>query len=669
VTVYVATVGFIYTGEHVTQKLREQYLAAILRQNIAFFDNLGAGEITATITANMDIVQSGVSEKAALALSSCATFVTALVVGLVKNWRLSLTLLSVVFAVVFVMGGFSIFIVKYNKSSLDAYAVGGTVAEEVITSIRTATAFNGQAQLAKRYEESLSKSMHSGFKMKAAVGCMIASMMLVVYMNYGLSFWQGSRLLVAGHSTVADTLTVLMAMMMGAVSLAHVAPHAQAFTAAIAAAGNIFKIIDRPLPNNLGSELLIPEEIRGSLEFRNVKHIYPSRPEVTVLQDVDLVIPAGKVTALVGASGSGKSTIFGLVERFYTPVGGQILLGGHDIQTLNLKWLRRQMSLVSQEPVLFNCSIRSNIEHGLIGTEYEEAGKEKKSELVVQAAKMANAHDFINRLPHGYETLAGDHGLLLSGGQKQRIAIARAVIGNPKILLLDEATSALDSKSEGVVQAALDIAAQGRTTIVIAHRLSTIKAADKIVVLSRGRVAEQGTHEELLLRKRAYYDLIEAQNLTADETTKSSKPGGENTSPYAQEVTGDDLDGNLAERPISHQLTKPISASSMTLGNSQRENLHDSLWTIIKIISALNKQEYGIMIFGLVCSIIAGGGMPVQGVLFAKCVVSLSLPPAQYPQLRTDINFWSLMYLIVALAVFIVFSTHGIAFAYCSERL
>lgn len=160
--------------------------------------------------------------------------------------------------------------------------------------------------------------MHWGFKMKAAVGCMIASMMSVVYMDYGLSFWQGSRLLVAGHATLADTLTVLLALMMGAVSVAHVAPHAQAFTAAVAAAKNIFNIIDRPLPNNSGSEVSIPEEIQGNLGLRNVKHIYPSRPEVTVMQDVDLLIPAGKVTALVGASGSGKSTIVGLVERFYT---------------------------------------------------------------------------------------------------------------------------------------------------------------------------------------------------------------------------------------------------------------------------------------------------------------------------------------------------------------
>lgn len=388
------------------------------------------------------------------------------------------------------------------------------------------------------------------------------------------------------------------------------------------------------------------------------------------MQDISLLIPAGKVTALVGASSSGKSTIVGLVERFYTPVGGQIFLDNQDIQTLNLKWLRRQMSLVSQEPVLFNCSIGRNIKHGLIGTEFEEAGNGKKSELVIQAAKMANAHDFINNLPNGYETVAGDHGILLSGGQKQRITIARAVISNPKILLLDEATSALDSKSEGEVQAALDAAAQGRTTIVIAHRLSTIKGADKIVVLSDGRVAEQGTHEELLSRKGAYFDLLEAQNLIADkETAITNGTQGKNISPVAKEVLHTDLCGNLENEYGDHELLNDISALSNTLQSNPREGPHDSLWTIIKVISSFNKRERGIVVFGLVCSILVGGGMPVQGVLFAKCIVSLSLPPAQYPQLRTDINFWSLMYLTVALAVFFVSAAHGIAFAYCSERL
>jgi ATP-binding cassette subfamily B (MDR/TAP) protein 1 len=339
----------------------------------------------------------------------------------------------------------------------------------------------------------------------------------------------------------------------------------------------------------------------------------------------------------------------GLLERFYTPVGGQILLDSHDIQTLDPKWLRRQMSLVNQEPVLFNCTIRRNIEYGLIGTEFESLSEEKTSELVDEATKMANAHEFISQLPSGYETVAGDRGVLLSGGQKQRIAIARAIISDPKILLLDEATSALDSRSEGLVQAALDIASRGRTTIVVAHRLSTIAKADNIVVMAQGRIVEQGAHHELIERRGVYFDLVEAQSLVSGKNTGVDD---------VKESTADDFAADV------QSVTDPTSTK--ILQDLDAEHI-DSLWTIIKFILSFNRPELGIMIFGLICSILAGGGMPVQGLLFAKCIVSLSLP--DHGQLRSDINFWSLMFLVVGIAIFVLSIGHGTAFAYCSERL
>lgn len=610
----------------------------------------------------MDLVLLGTSEKLAITITALTTFVTAMIVGFTKNWRLSFALLSIVFAVLFVMSGFSVFLIRFGKLSLDAYAPGSATAEEALTSVRTVTALNGQDKLALKFEHSLAETLHWGFKMKTAMGCMIASMMLVTYLAYPLGFWEGSRLLVTGHANLSETLTVLLALLMGAVSIAHAAPHIQAFAGATSAAANIFKIIDRPLPDDEGDHSFIPNSVQGTLEFRNVKHIYPSRPEVTVLEDFNLAIPVGKVTALVGASGCGKSTIVGLVERFYTPVRGNILLDGRDIQSLDLKWLRRQMSLVSQEPVLFNCSIRTNIEHGLIGTDLDAASEEKRAELVTQAARMANAHDFITHLPQGYETIAGDRGLQLSGGQKQRIAIARAIISNPKMLLLDEATSALDSQSEGVVQNALDVAAQGRTTIVIAHRLSTIKGADNIVVLNQGAIVEQGTHDELLSRKAAYFDLVEAQRLR-DEQNASSP----DVPHLTHEMIEGSHDSNIGKNNLDAQHSS--HTSSMSLQKTPEGSNRHSLWAIIKLIAAFNKEETGIMLFGLLCSVLAGGGMPVLGVLFAKCIVSLSLPAAHYTQLRNDVNYWSLMYLVVALVVFFVSAGHGVAFAYCSERL
>ena len=245
------------------------------------------------------------------------------------------------------------------------------------------------------------------------------------------------------------------------------------------------------------------------------------------MKDLSITFPAGQTIALVGASGSGKSTVISLVERFYDPLSGSVRLDGTDLRELNVKWLRSQIGLVSQEPTLFATTIRGNVAHGLIGTKAEHASEEEKMALIKEACIKANADGFITKLPLGYDTMVGERGFLLSGGQKQRIAIARAVVSDPRILLLDEATSALDTQSEGIVQNALDKAARGRTTITIAHRLSTIKDADCIYVMGDGLVLESGTHSELLQREDgAYARLVNAQKLR-EAREKAAQPSGE----------------------------------------------------------------------------------------------------------------------------------------------
>lgn len=679
-TIYICTVGFIYTGEHVTQKIRERYLEAILRQNIGYFDKLGAGEITTRITADTNLVQDGISEKIALTLTATSTFVTAFVIAFIKYWKLTLILSSTVFSIIAIMAGGSSFIVKYNKQSIEAYALGGSVAEEVISSIRNATAFSTQDKLARQYDEHLKVAEKWGLKLKISLAFMIAAMMGVINLNYGLSFWQGSRYLVQGDMTLSDVLTIMLSIMIGAFSLGQVAPNAQAFTTSIAAAAKIFSTIDRSSPLNPSSEEGIKlEHVEGTVELKNIKHIYPSRAEVVVMRDVSLLVPAGKTTALVGASGSGKSTIVGLVERFYDPVGGNVYLDGHEVSTLNLRWLRQQISLVSQEPTLFGTTIYGNIKHGLIGTKYESASEEEQKELIINAAKMANAHDFVSSLPEGYETNVGERGFLLSGGQKQRIAIARAMVSNPKILLLDEATSALDTKSEGVVQAALDVAAKGRTTITIAHRLSTIKTADNIVVMSEGRIVEQGSHDALLERKGAYFNLVEAQRISAEKAEQDGEVEEEvevelEIEKEAQEVGAEFAKMPSIERKLSanqlERLKTEKSISSMVLKGKEKPKAPDySLWTLIKVVGSFNTKETGLMLVGLVFCVIAGAGNPTQSVFFAKSIVSLSLPPSMYDKLRHDANFWSLMYLMLAIVICIAYTGEGIAFAISSERL
>ena len=670
VTIYICTVGFIYTGEHITGKIREQYLAAILRQNIAFFDKLGAGEITTRITADTNLVQDGISEKIALTLTAMATFVTAFVIAFVKYWKLTLILSSTVFAIVFVMGAGSTFIIKYNKQSLESYALGGTVAEEVISSIRNATAFSTQDKLARQYDAHLIEAEKWGLKLKISLAIMISAMMGIIYFNYGLSFWMGSRFIVDGQMTLSELLTTMLAIMIGAFSLGNVAPNAQAFTTSVAAAGKIFSTIDRASPlnpmNDEGEKL---EHVEGTVELKNVKMIYPSRAEVVVMQDVNLKVPAGKTTALVGASGSGKSTIIGLVERFYDPVGGEVYLDGHEVSKLNLRWLRQQISLVSQEPTLFGTTIFENIRHGLIGTKHENVDIEDQRQLIITAAKMANAHDFVSGLSEGYETHVGERGFLLSGGQKQRIAIARAMVSDPKILLLDEATSALDTKSEGVVQAALDVAAQGRTTIIIAHRLSTIKTADNIVVMSQGRIVEQGSHDELLQKRSTYYNLVEAQRISAENEEKKAEETIEKAESEAQLATSFALEKEISREKLERLTTGKSVSSAVLESRKSGSGPQYSLWTLIKVVGSFNRKEVHFMLLGLLFSIIAGGGNPTQSVFFAEAIVALSLPPSMYSRLRHEANFWSLMYLMLALTQILSFSIQGIAFAYCSERL
>ncbi|KAI1337806.1 multidrug resistance protein [Xylariaceae sp. FL0016] len=682
VTIYISTVGFIYTGEHISAKIREHYLESCMRQNIGFFDKLGAGEVTTRITADTNLVQEGISEKIGLTLTAFSTFVSAFVIGFVFYWKLTLILTSVIFALILDMGIGSRFVVKYTKNSIQAYATGGTVAEEVISSVRNAVAFGTEKRLAKQYDTHLARAEFYGFKKATALAIMVAGMMCIVYLNYGLSFWMGSTYLVNGIIPLSTVLIIMMAIMIGAFNLGNVAPNLQAFGTGVAAAAKIFMTIDRVSPLDptveTGDKL---DKVEGTIRLEGVKHIYPSRPEVVVMKDVTLEVPAGKTTALVGASGSGKSTIVGLVERFYDPVGGKVLLDGHDVSTLNLRWLRQQMALVSQEPTLFGTTIYHNIRYGLIGTKFQSESDEKQRERVEDAAKKANAHDFISALPEGYETNVGERGFLLSGGQKQRIAIARAIVSDPKILLLDEATSALDTKSEGVVQAALEVAAAGRTTITIAHRLSTIKDAHNIVVMSQGSIVEQGTHDELLERNGAYYNLVTAQQIAAEKEMSPEEQEAidaeeetliRKASSKAQPGPGfmEDPDDNIRAK-LNRSATQGSASSKALQSRAPEEHKKYGLWTLVKLIASFNRQEWHLMLWGLFWSIICGAGNPTQAYFFAKQILTLSQPitPENKAQVKSDSDFWSAMFLMLALVQFLAQMCQGIAFAKCSERL
>ncbi|KAL8570228.1 hypothetical protein ACOMHN_029928 [Nucella lapillus] len=474
---------------------------------------------------NIGKIHEGMADKVAIFVEWCSTWLACLTIAFVTGWKLALAVLA--FSPAFICVGATVGKVLRGVSvkETEAYARSGAVAEEALKSIRTVQAFQGQEREHSKYHEKLKAGRDLGRRKGVVLGVGTGLFSLLIFSSFAASCYYGVTLIhtdgllpgtvimvsSCGHSwSVAvvcgqylGPLLVFATTLLGSLVLGRAFPSLQAFSTARAAAGHVFDVINlRPHIDVTSTLGLTIAPLTGLIEFRDVHFRYPSRPDVPVLRGLSLLVHPGQTVAIVGASGCGKTTTVQLLLRFYDPQHGQISIDGHNVRDLNLRWLRDQMGVVSQEPVLFAATIADNIRYGQ---------PDVTNDLIQAAAMEANAHDFISQLPQGYDTTVGERGAQLSGGQKQRIAIARALVRNPRILLLDEATSALDHKSEAVVQSALDKARQGRTTIVIAHRLSTIRHADVIVTLSGGRKMEEGSHEELMAQRSMYAQLVSLQ--------------------------------------------------------------------------------------------------------------------------------------------------------------
>ena len=386
-----------------------------------------------------------------------------------------------------------------------AHAKTSMIAGEGVSNIRTVAAFNAQDKILSLFRNELRVPQKQSLRRSQTAGVLFGISQLALYASEALVLWYGVHLVSNGGSTFSKVIKVFVVLVVTANSVAETVSLAPEIIRGGESIGSVFSILGRPTmidPDDPEAEVV--ETLRGEIELRHVDFAYPSRPDVMVFKDFNLRIRAGKSQALVGASGSGKSSVIALIERFYDPIAGKVLIDRKDIRRLNLQSLRLKIGLVQQEPALFAASIFDNIAYGKDGATEAE---------VIEAARAANVHGFVSGLPDGYKTPVGERGVQLSGGQKQRIAIARAVLKDPTILLLDEATSALDAESECVLQEALERLMRGRTTVVVAHRLSTIRGVDSIGVVQDGRIVEQGSHSELLSRPEgAYSRLLQLQH-------------------------------------------------------------------------------------------------------------------------------------------------------------
>ncbi|CCF35719.1 multidrug/pheromone exporter [Colletotrichum higginsianum] len=637
VCTYIYASLFTFVAHRLTRNIRHEYLRAAFSQEIGFFDK-SSGSISMQATSNGKLIQSGIGEKLGNLVQASATFVAAFIIAFITQWKLTLIIIGMVPVLLIVVGGAAGLDAQIETDILKIHAQAASFAETTLAGVRTVHAFDLRKRVVSQYDSFLQNSFRLGMKKNKIYGVLFGGEYFIVHAAMGLAFWQGIAMVNRGEiPDLGGVFTVLFSVVIAASTVMTIAPQMVTFGRSATAAAELFTLIDRKSeidPFDQSGER--PGRLVGEVQLQNVSFSYPTRPDVTVLDNFSLRVPAGKVTALVGPSGSGKSTIIGLFERWYNPTAGTVRLDGKDIKDLNLKWLRTNVRLVQQEPVLFNGTVLENISNGLVGTPWETATPEEQRRRVEDAAKLAFAHDFITSLPQGYDTRIGERGGLLSGGQKQRIAIARSLISEPQVLLLDEATSALDPHAEGVVQEALNRASQNRTTIVIAHKLATIRNADHIVVMSSGRIAEQGRHDDLVAMNGIYHNLVKAQDLSPAETQQTTQRLSE------KESTLDDIPG------VDHPLVKNKTTEERHLASlKDREDFtlfkqRGLISTVVKLMGCTPELKFWYLL-ALISCIIGAALFPAQALLLGNILDVFSSP-----DMVSRGNFISLMFLVIA---------------------
>ncbi|KAF1850722.1 P-loop containing nucleoside triphosphate hydrolase protein [Cucurbitaria berberidis CBS 394.84] len=686
---YISLLTVRISGLRISSALRLAYLRALFAQPVSVIDTVSPGKVSTRITTSSNTIQVGISQHLAMLVQALTYVIGMYVVAFIKGWLLTLVASASLPFILIIYGLLVPPLITMHKITEKHHDDASAMAFEMFSSVRIVVAFGAEAKLARQHEHMLDMAAKNSRRVAPLMGLMMAPSMISMYGTFAITFWFGIKQYTEGKIPDVGVITVvLFSVMMAVMYIGRLTNPIFAIVKAATAATELFVTIDAPTPDTSG--LKEPDiTADADITFQNVAFSYPSRPNVQILEGLDLKLEAGKVTAIVGPSGSGKSTIVGLVQRWYDLLGttaaattpneptptaaadlsvdkdatkkatdyakkdeekvdlgpntctGTIRVGGTNLHDVDLKWWRSQIGLVQQEPFLFNDTLYNNVAYGLCGTRYEDLPKEEKMKMVEEACREAYAEEFISRLPQGYETLVGESGIKLSGGQRQRIAIARSIVKQPPILILDEATSAIDVRTERIVQQALDRVSKNRTTIVIAHRLSTIQRADKIVVLRQGKLIEQGTHDELLkIEAGVYHGLVHAQELVMEAEEHDTKD-----STLERTKTAEDEESDAHERGSR---------------SSEKEEEYKDQGLLRSFGRLLTEQRHHWVLYIIAALGVLGGGAvyPLQAYLFASLINVFTLTG---DELVRKGNFWAGMFGILAASVGVAYFVLGVA--------
>ncbi|OVA00084.1 ABC transporter [Macleaya cordata] len=591
------------------------------------------GEVIGSLTGDTILIHDAIGEKVGKFIQLMSTFFISYVIAFTKGWLLSLLILSCLPPLAISGIIMSKYISKISVQGQAANAEAADVVEQTVGAIRTVASFTGEKEAIEKYNKILPKTYIFMTRQALASGMGFGVPIAVLYSFYGLAMWYGSKLIVEKGFDGGNITNIIFSLAVGGIALGQSFPCLKSFAVGKAASYRMFKVIRRkPSIDTSETKGIILENIKGDVRLNDIYFIYPARPDVQILSGFSLHVPSGITAALVGQSGSGKSTVINIIERFYDPNAGEVFIDGINLEELQLKWVReRIIGLVSQEPSLFATTIKKNITYGMENATDEE---------IKRAIELANASTFIDKLPMGIQTMVS--GIQLAGGQKQRIAIARAILKNPKILLLDEATSALDVKSEQIVKDALERIMLNRTTIIVAHRLTTIRNANIIAVVHQGKIVEQGTHAELSMDPNGTYSQL--IRLQEDANKDEDMPTLDHDADTSIERFDSMSTSKGSSAAIHHESEIEGENYNIKTIDDQRDQVMLNHKVSLKLLAAMNKPEVPILLLGSIAAVIKGLMRPTLGFLLSRIIRIFYEPPNE---LQRDSKFWSLMFVVL----------------------